>query len=195
MENRRAKLGNLAGGTARDGTMPATHVVFQALNRFSRQNANDLKSLPGLRLVYMAERRWPLCRDINRDKIDELRRDMRRSRTPNGVDQGVARLATTWRLPPEAERRRFLSPTVAERFLATRFGCSQVIGRRGLAAGGGDSSPPLRRHKWRQKSTRREPWPPGSRELWPAAKLCAQRERPPRAYAIDGCVGFGCQRG
>lgn len=87
--------------------MPATHVVFQALNRFSRQNANDLKSLPGLRLVYMAERRWPLCRDINRDKIDELRRDMRRSRTPNGVDQGVARLATTWRLPSEAERRVF----------------------------------------------------------------------------------------
>lgn len=82
MENRRAKLGNLAGGTAREVTMLATRVVFQALKRFSRQNANDLKSLPGLRLVCMAERRWPLCRDINRDTIDELRPNLRRSRTP-----------------------------------------------------------------------------------------------------------------
>jgi hypothetical protein len=67
LENRGAKLGNLAGGTVRDVAARVMSVVFLSLVSFSRQNCSGPKSLRGLGLVWVESRRGHLCRDINRD--------------------------------------------------------------------------------------------------------------------------------
>ena len=64
LENRGAKLGNLAGGTVRDVAARVMSVVFLSLVSFSRQNWDGPKSLRGLGLVWVESRRGHLCRDI-----------------------------------------------------------------------------------------------------------------------------------
>jgi hypothetical protein len=51
LENRGAKLGNLAGGTVRDMALRVRRVTFLSRFRFSRQNGGGLKSLRGLKLA------------------------------------------------------------------------------------------------------------------------------------------------